>query len=89
MAPGATAPEAPAEVTTTPAAQTPVSVELKPSAPVAVQTTNVILIFGLAGLGFGLIAMIGVIIALVMVIRNQRQANLERYLASRMRDKEP
>jgi preprotein translocase subunit Sss1 len=65
------------------------AVELKPSAPELAQSTNIILIFGLAGLGFGLIAMIGVIIALVMVIRNQRQANLERYLASRMKDNEP
>ncbi len=85
-------PAAPAEVPATGVAQTQTTtppVELKPAAPVEAQSNNIILIFGLAGLGFGLIAMIGVIVALVMVIRNQRQANLERYLASRMRDNEP
>lgn len=69
--------------------QTSPAADLRPAAPGLGQTNGIILIFGLAGLGFGLIAMIGVIIALVMVIRNQRQANLERYLATRMRDNEP
>jgi hypothetical protein len=80
------APTTPAPVTTQPAVA---PVDLRPAAPVNNQSNNIILIFGLAGLGFGLIAMVGVIIALVMVIRNQRQANLERYLASRMRENQP
>jgi len=79
----------PPTIADTPAVVETPPVDLRPAAPALGQTNGIILIFGLAGLGFGLIAMVGVIIALVMVIRNQRQANLERYLASRMRDNEP
>ncbi len=59
---------------------------LKAAAPVPAPASNLMLIFGLVGLGFGLVAMIGVIVVLMIVIRSQRQANIERYLASQMRN---
>lgn len=71
------------------APETPVSAEtpLMPSAPAPVN--NLLLIFGFVGLGFGLIAMIGIVVILIIVVRSQRQANLERYLASQMRNGNP
>lgn len=47
--------------------------ELKPAASATNETNNAFLIFGLAGLGFGLIALIGVIIVLIFILKNQRQ----------------
>jgi hypothetical protein len=37
------------------------------------QTNRLYLIFGLAGLGFGLIALIAVIIVLIFVLKNQQR----------------
>jgi hypothetical protein len=93
--------QTPAEATAT-ATETPVpeTNALKPAAtsasapastasPVASPESRLLLIFGLIGLGFGLIALIGVIGVLIMVVRNQRQANLERYLASQIKNSNP
>lgn len=61
---------------------------LKPAAsPVQPPAENrLFLILGLAGLGFGLLAMLGIIAVLVIVLRNQRQANLERYLSTQFKN---
>jgi hypothetical protein len=74
------------EVTPPPVSTTNLA-PLMPAAPAAPSAeSKLLLIFGLVGLGFGLLAMIGVIVVLVIVIRSQRQANLERYLASQMKN---
>ena len=63
---------------------------LRAAAPITpAPASSLMLIFGLVGLGFGLIAMIGVIVVLMIVIRSQRQANIERYLASQMKNHQP
>lgn len=48
--------------------------ELKPAAAESGNTAY--LIFGLAGLGFGLIALIGVIVVLIVVLKNQNRATI-------------
>lgn len=65
--------EAPQQTTSQPVAQAPVA-EVHAAAPVASETNSAFLIFGLAGLGMGLIALIGVIVVLVVVLRNQQKA---------------
>lgn len=71
------------------ATEAPIAIEtpLMPAAPTP--ANNLLLIFGFLGIGFGLIAMIGIIVILIIVVRSQRQANLERYLASQMRNNNP
>jgi len=59
---------------------------LKPVAPVPASDARTFIIFGYVGLGFGFVALIGLIAVLVLFIRNQRQANIERYLANQMRN---
>jgi len=47
--------------------------EMKPAAPADSDTSNIFLIFGLAGLGFGLLAMFGVVVVLIFVLKNQQK----------------
>ena len=54
--------------------------ELRAAAP-AEQEGRLLLIFGLVGIGFGLIALVAVIVLLVCILKRQRQANLQQYLS--------
>jgi len=58
--------------TQAPSVEVPVA-ELREAAPIAEQTNKLYLIFGFVGLGFGLIALIGVIIVLIFVLKNQQR----------------
>jgi len=62
---------------------TPVTSEtpLRDAAPDTEKNNNFIIIIGFAGLGFGLIVMVAIIVLLVILIKNQRQAMIQRYLA--------
>jgi hypothetical protein len=83
-------PKLPTEEAVAVAPQVVPEAPLKEAAPAApAPMSSLMLIFGLVGLGFGLIAMIGVIVVLMIVIRSQRQANIERYLASQMKNHQP
>ncbi|MBU0705945.1 hypothetical protein KJ657_01440 [Patescibacteria group bacterium] len=72
--------------TTLPADQQVSDSDVRQAAPVAPivvnapETNGVFLIFGLAGLGLGLVALIGIIVVLIMVLKNQRQDRVERYI---------
>jgi len=46
----------------------------------AAQSNNFIVIFGIIGISFGLLSMIAIIVLLVILIRNQRQTAIQRYL---------
>lgn len=61
-----------------PAVQVPVS-DLRPAAPA--EASNVYLIFGLAGLGLGLIGIIGLIVVLIIVLKNQQKPAINGYPA--------
>ena len=54
---------------------------LYPAAPVIQQTDGIIIIFGVVGLGFGLLSLSAIIILLIILIRNQKQAAIQRYLS--------
>lgn len=68
-------------------AQTPVATPVVTTqAPVLheaapVQDNSLIIIFGIVGFGIGFVAMMAIIILLVVLIRNQRQAMIQRYLS--------
>lgn len=69
-----------AKITEEPAVVQPIVVQipasdLKSAAPAATSNTAY-LIFGLAGLGFGLVALIGMIVVLVIVLKNQNRATI-------------
>lgn len=70
--------EAPA---VTPAATTESPVFHEAAAPES-KNNDLMVLFGLAGLGFGLVTMLAVIILLVTIIRNQRQTMVQNYLSS-------
>jgi hypothetical protein len=67
------------EVVTPAATESPV---LHEAAAPEGKNNDLIVLFGLAGLGFGLITMLSVIILLVTIIRNQRQTMVQNYLSS-------
>lgn len=46
------------------------------------QNNTLLIVFGIAGLGFGLMTMIIIIVLLFVLIRNQRQAAIQRYLTA-------
>ena len=46
------------------------------------QDNTMIVVFGIVGLGFGLLTMVIIIILLIVLIRNQRQAAIQRYLTA-------
>jgi len=54
--------------------------ELKEAAPLVPQENRIFIVFGLVGLGFGLVALTAIIILLVVLIKNQRQTAIQRYL---------
>lgn len=47
----------------------------------AVTENNIIILFGLIGLGFGLLALIAVIVVLVVLLKRQHEATIQQYLA--------
>jgi len=44
------------------------------------QSNNFLVIFGIIGISFGLLSMIAIIVLLIILIRNQRQTAIQRYL---------
>ena len=46
------------------------------------QNNSLVIMFGIVSLGFGLLAMVTIIILLIVLIRNQRQATIQRYLTA-------
>jgi len=54
-----------------PVIQVPIA-DIRPVAP-APDLSSAFLIFGLAGLGFGMIALIGVIVVMIFIVKNQRR----------------
>lgn len=82
--------ETPAEVVqpeteTAPAAVAPQD-DLRPVAqPLGDSTNNLFVIFGIAGLVFGLVSLVSIVILLIVLIRNQRQTLIQRYLAEQQK----
>ncbi len=63
----------------------PVVVEqiVRPAAPAP---TNILfVVFGIVGLAFGLFALMAIVILLVVLVKNQRQATIQRYLAEQQK----
>ncbi len=54
--------------------------------PAASETSNTLfVVFGIVGLFFGFVALLSIVILLVVLVRNQRQAAIQRYLAEQQK----
>lgn len=63
---------------------------LKAAAPVIIQESSKwIVVFGIAGLAFGILSLAAIVIVLVVLMRRQQQATLQQYLSQQQRMQAP